>query len=459
MPTFKTLLISSYELGRQPFGLASPVAWLKQAGSHVDCLDLAVDRFDPNLVKAADLVAFYLPMHMATRMMVPIIEQVQQLNPQAHLCGYGLYAPVNAPYLQELGVQTILGGEFEAGLLSLVERLQTTQTIPDIQPEPLISIDRQTFLVPDRSDLPQLPQYAQLILADGAEVPVGYTETTRGCKHLCRHCPIVPVYNGRFRVIQPEVVLADVRQQVAAGARHITFGDPDFFNGPGHVIPLIQALHAEFPQLTYDVVIKVEHLLKQADKLPILKETGCLFITTAVESFDESILTIFEKHHTAADLEAALALCRQHNLLMIPTFVAFTPWTTLAGYQHFLAEIARLGLVEQVAPIQYSIRLLIPPGSRLLELPAVQSIIGPLDSAKLSYQWQNPDPAVEQLQQDLERLIHRGMHQNLPRADIFQQIWTRAYQETPTETAQLLQEAISATSPIGVPYMSEPWYC
>ena len=323
------LLLSTYEMGRQPFGLASPAAWLRRAGATVRCLDLSLAGLSTQAVQEAQLVGLYLPMHMATRMAAPVIEQVRQLNPLAHICCFGLYAPVNAAYLQGLGVHTILGGEFETGLVALIERLSATHNgqtpSSELQTAPYISLDRQQFLVPDRSDLPPLRQYAHLAVDGGAERIVGYTEASRGCKHVCRHCPVVPVYGGRFRIVQKEVVLADIRQQVAAGAQHLTFGDPDFLNGPGHALPLVTALHREFPDLTYDVTIKVEHLLKYQDHLQTLKQTGCLFITTAVESFDEHILTIFDKRHTRADLEQVLAHCRRLGLWLIPTFVAFTP--------------------------------------------------------------------------------------------------------------------------------------
>lgn len=477
--TFQVLLLSTYELGRQPFGLASPAAWLREAGATVRSLDLSLERLDAATVQSADLVAFYLPMHMATRMAVPLIEQVRRANPAAHLCCFGLYAPVNADYLRQLGVHTILGGEFESGLVELLKRLkpspqpagEETASRPQERgsfaaaplsrspapPLPLIALDRQTFRTPDRSDLPPLADYAHLRTGPAEERVVGYTEASRGCKHLCRHCPIVPVYGGRFRIVQPEVVLADIRQQVEAGAQHLTFGDPDFFNGPGHALPLVEALHREFPDLTYDVTIKVEHLRQQARHLPTLKHTGCLFITTAVESFDERILTFFDKRHTLAEFEEVLARCREIGLLLVPTFVAFTPWTTLAGYRHFLAEIARLGLVDTVAPVQYGLRLLIPSGSRLLELAEVQALIGPLDQAKLSYQWQNPDPQVETLQREIERLVHRANHQGRTRPDIFQMIWEQAHS---TATAQPQPPSPAHFAPQGfVPYLTEPWYC
>ncbi len=464
MMSFNVLLISTYEMGRQPFGLASPAAWLRSTGAQVRCLDLSVDPLEAEAVRAADMVAFYLPMHMATRMAVPVIAQVRHLNPTVHLCGFGLYAPMSADYLRRLGLETILGGEFEAGLLALARQIEqiknqkTGASPPRFLDFSSISLNRQHFLPPDRSGLPSLSRYAHLVDGRGRHVTVGYTEASRGCQHLCRHCPIVPVYNGRFRVVQPEVVLADIRQQVAAGAGHITFGDPDFFNGPGHALPLVTALHQEFPQLTYDVTIKVEHLLRHARHLPTLKQTGCLFITSAVESFDDRILTLFDKRHTGGDLSTALNLCRQAGLLLTPTFVAFSPWTTLAGYHAFLAELVRLELVDQVSPIQCAIRLLIPPGSKLLELPEMPALLEGLDEAKLSYTWRNPDPRMDELQADLELLVQRGEGQHWPRREIFRRVWERAFSGVGDPAGAIpCPEFPPPAQP--APYLSEPWYC
>jgi hypothetical protein len=454
------VLLSTYELGRQPFGLASPAAWLRQAGAQVTCCDLAINALEAEVINTADLVAFYLPMHTATRIAAPLIERVKQWNPRAQLCCYGLYAPLNEAFLRKLGVQTILGGEFETGLVALVQQWQAkASTVIDRQPA--IDLRRQQFLTPDRRDLPPLDRYAFLDLGDGKRRTVGYTEATRGCKHRCRHCPIVPVYDGQFRVVQREVVLADIRNQVAAGAQHITFGDPDFFNGPGHALPLVQALHAEFPELTYDVTIKVEHLLQQAEALPILRDTGCLFVTSAVEAVDDQILRLLDKGHTRADFIAAAQQCQEIGLTLNPTFVAFNPWISVAGYGDLLAVIEELGLVEHVPPIQYAIRLLITASSRLLELPSIQALLHPFDEAALVYPWHHPDPRVDQLQQDVIALVQRAEKEGQSRSAIFANIW------------QLAQEAQSASGGLHLteppsrhqrhsayaPRLSEPWYC
>lgn len=431
----KVVLISTYELGRQPFGLASPTAWLRARGHDVVCADLARIKMPAHAIAGADLIGFYLPMHTATRLALPVLERARALNPAARICCFGLYAPVNAELLRKLGANVILGGEFESDLARVADGL----------PAAAVS-ERLTFVTPDRSSLPPLMDYARLV-SGGEQKVVGYTEASRGCKHLCRHCPIVPVYQGTFRIVQREVVLADIRQQVAAGARHITFGDPDFFNGPGHAIPLVEALRAEHPALTYDVTIKVEHLLKHADLLPVLKRTGCLFVTSAVESLDDAVLAKLEKGHTRLDFFDVVRLTREAGLTLAPTFVAFTPWTTRESYAELLDVIADLDLIENVAPIQFAIRLLIPAGSRLLELQEIRDLIGPFDERALSYKWQH---SLDPLCSELQKLIRREEQRKSSRGEIFRRIQNCA-----------VGRAVSPVLPsrATIPYLTEPWYC
>ena len=455
----KSLLLSTYELGRQPFGLASPAAWLRARGAEVTCVDLSREALPQDAVRTADMIAFYVPMHTATRLAVALLPAIHDLNPRAHLCFYGLYAPVNEAYLRRLGVETILGGEFEAGLVSLATRLASGKN--GGQSEPVISLERLEFRLPDRSGLAPLEKYAHLTLPGGERRTVGYTEASRGCKHLCRHCPIVPVYNGVFRIVSREVVLEDVRQQVAAGAQHITFGDPDFFNGTGHALPLVEELHREFPGLSFDVTIKVEHLLKHREHLAKLRDTGCLFVTSAAESADDAVLERLDKHHTRADFLEAVQLLREVCLAFQPTFVPFTPWTTLDSYCELLELLREQRLIENVAPIQLAIRLLIPAGSRLLELPEMESIIGPFDEAALVYPWEHVDPRVDQLSAQLQEIVNSCEKLNLARNRIFERIEQAAYTAAgKTNPSPPAKDAFPIlASPATIPYLDEPWYC
>jgi hypothetical protein len=280
---------------------------------------------------------------------------------------------------------------------------------------------------------------------------VGYTEASRGCKHHCRHCPVVPVYGGLFRIVQPEIVLEDVRRQIAAGAAHITFGDPDFFNGPGHAIPIVEALHREWPWLSYDVTIKVSHLLQHRDLLAILKRTNCAFVTSAVESLDDTVLGKLDKGHSRADFLEAVALTRAIRLPLAPTFIPFHPWTTMESYREFLRTLAALDLTTQIAPIQLAIRLLIPEGSLLLELPEIRQMVGLFDARALYYPWHNPDRALDALCARIQEAIKREEKRRTPRAEIFRQIWDLA------QTGEFPD--IPLASRATIPYLTEPWYC
>jgi radical SAM superfamily enzyme YgiQ (UPF0313 family) len=451
------VLISTYELGRQPFGLASPAAWLRKRGHNVVALDLARQSLDETAIEQAKLIAIYLPMHTATRLAARLIPLLKEKSPGAHLCCYGLYAPMNVGYLRALGVSTILGGEFEEGLVQLAERRAASGKLASVQPpESLISMARLQFEVPDRSDMPALKNYAHLIVpGDGYRI-VGSTEASRGCKHLCRHCPIVPVYNGVFRIVSRDVVLEDIRRQVAAGAQHITFGDPDFFNGIRHAMELVQAFHRAFPAVTYDATIKIEHLLKYKDHLPALRDTGCLFVISAVESVDDAVLEFLDKEHTREDFLRVIKTFRELGMTLHPTFVPFTPWTTVDGYLDLLRVIAEQRVVENVAPIQLGIRLLIPEGSRMLELDEVRRLVGPFDPRSLAYPWKNTDSRLDALSETVQEIAAAAERQKGSRSSTFERIWKAAHTAAGLSAPQL---NLSARSQVSVPFLSEPWYC
>jgi len=238
----------------------------------------------------------------------------------------------------------------------------------------------------------------------------------------------------------------------------MTFGDPDFFNGIGHAIPLVQALHTEFPHLTYDVTIKIEHLLRYAEHLPTLRETGCVLITSAVEAVQDHILHLLDKGHTRQDFFDALALCQQTGLHLNPTFVAFTPWTTLDDYIELLTVLATQNLIAHVAPIQLAMRLLLPAGSTLLALPEMRPYLQGFDASALTYRWVHPDPRVAQLCDETLKLVQSGEAETASRHEIFARLWAAAH-KTAGLPAVAVPEPVVAPRRGPIPYLDEPWYC
>jgi len=448
------LLVSCYELGHQPLGLAWPRAFLEQAGYAPETLDLAVEPFDADKARRARLVAISVPMHTALRLGVRAAEQVRRLNGSCRIVFHGLYALLNAEHLSAHGADAVLGGELEQELVALVRRWDAGEE-PAIAPR--ATLERLPFPPPSRAGLPALTRYASLARA-GKLVPAGYVEASRGCLHTCLHCPVPAVYGGRFFTVPRDVVLTDIRRLVAAGAGHITFGDPDFLNGPGHAVKLVRVLHDEFPHVSYDFTAKIEHVLEQRRLVPEFGATGCAFVVSAVESLSDNVLARLEKGHTKADVLGALAILRDAGVPLRPSFIPFTPWSTLDDYLELLSFIDAEGLIDHVDPVQYTIRLLIPPGSLLLSRPAIGPFLGPLDPAAFTYRWTHPDPRMDALQRAASALVERA-------AGSGEDAWTTFYRlrALAEERAGLPRTSGGVAPPPPerpIPArLTEPWFC
>lgn len=470
------LLVSCYELGHQPLSLASPLATLRRAGYVPVVVDTSVEELSDETIADARLVAISVPMHTALRLGTHIAERVRTIHPTAHICFYGLYASLNADYLLRAHADSIIGGEYEEALLAQVRALEVLPQndfqdthgsaieVPGVRTRERLGkpvLARLPFAAPMRDALPGPQRYARLVRGDEMRL-AGYVEASRGCLHTCRHCPITPVYGGRFFVVPREVVLADIRAQVQAGVQHITFGDPDFLNGPRHSLEIVRALHAEFPSVTFDATIKIEHILERRALFHELGALGCAFVVSAVESLSEQVLRHLAKGHTRADVVEALRIVSDARIPLRPTFVAFTPWTTATDYLELLDFVEEHDLIEHVDPVQYTIRLLVPPGSALLDEEDAASWVGPLDEANFSYRWSHPDPRMDQLHHEVSALVERATSAQHDHATTFSAV--RAL--TRDLLGQPALARVGAPSRGGVrvankpvPHLSEPWFC
>ena len=477
------LLISCYEVGHQPVGVAQPMGFLEQAGYAPAALDISVEDFDAERVKQARFIGISVPMHTALRLGVRVAELIRTLNTHSHICVFGLYASINAEYLLSHVADSVIGGEYETPLVNLVKALdreppaisspRAEENRDEHELAAIEGVSRRGHIVspflkrfpvhaptPSRTNLPPLTRYAHLEY-QGTEHVVGYVEASRGCLHTCLHCPIVPVYEGRFFLVPEDVVLGDIRQQVEAGATHITFGDPDFLNGPGHSLSIVRAMHAEFPLLTFDFTAKIEHLLKHRTCVPELAALGCLFVISAVESFSDTVLTYLKKGHTAADVVIVLKILRAFDVTLRPSLVAFTPWTTLDDYVAMFDIVEANDLIDAIDPVQYAIRLLVPPGSALINQPeqdgSIETFLGPLDQAGFQYHWTHPDPRMDQLHQDISSAVEDAAKAAEDPIDTFYRLRAMTYRMAGrTVTAVHRSRRAQQSRP---PRMSEPWFC
>jgi radical SAM superfamily enzyme YgiQ (UPF0313 family) len=460
--TTDVLLISCYELGHQPAGISMPLGFLRREGIHAEAIDLSVEGFDAAKIKQANFIGISVPMHTALRLGANVAEEIRKINKDCHICFYGLYASLNADYLLKTVADSIIGGEFETPLIHLVKAIEAKEPLnvegvktKTVEAAPVLA--RLNFAKPERKVLPELKLYARLQY-QGEERLVGYVEASRGCLHYCTHCPIPSVYGGRFFIVQADVLLDDIRSLVAAGAQHITFGDPDFFNGPMHSLRIIRAMHEEFPHLTFDCTIKIEHIIKHKELLAEFAQLGCIFVVSAVESLSDKVLAHLEKGHTQEDVYTALEILRNAGIALRPSLVSFTPWTTLDDFIEVLDFVETENLIDALDPVHFSIRLLVPPGSILLEREETKRWLGRLNQEMFTYEWQHPDRRLDELQKQVANIVERAAQTNEDAMQTFYQIRDLAYLMRGDDATSLARANISSLR-IRPPRLTEAWFC
>lgn len=443
----RVLLISTYELGRQPLHVASPAAALEAAGHEVRAHDVSVQPWDPSIVDWADAVGVSAPMHTAMRLAIQVGRSVKERRPDMPLAVYGLYE-ATAGQGDTHPFDRVIVGEYEKALVDWVGG--------GIQDSPVtIHLGRGGFTRPQRHVLPPLSRYAKLSI-NGEERLVGSVEASHGCLHRCRHCPLPVVYDGRLRIVDADTVLADIDQQVEEGAQHITFGDPDFLNGPAHSLRIIRAMHERHPDLTFDCTVKVEHILAHADIWSEFAASGCLFVVSAFETMNDDILALLDKGHTADDAARAVHILRDVGIDIRPSWLPFTPWTTRDDIDTMFRFISAHDLIGSTDPVQMGIRLLIPTGSLMLGIDGIDDFLGPYDDRALSYVWSSADPAMDVLSDTLLQMAETGAAEGHSTTEIFMNQWLAVVEGTDLEEPVL---AIESGATTGRPRLTEPWFC
>jgi hypothetical protein len=151
-------------------------------------------------------------------------------------------------------------------------------------------------------------------------------------------------------------------------------------------------------------------------------------------------------------MDRALAILAAAGIPIQPTWVPFTPWTSLADYIDMLAWIRAHNLIQHVPVVQLSVRLLVPPESALLDHPDVAGWRGPLDAANFTYAWQHPDPRMDQLQREVAHLAEQGSDDPY---EAFTAVEKLAYaldgRSAPQHPLTLYQPA--------PPRLTEDWFC
>ena len=376
----KILLLSFYDLGKQPKIISELYQKLNNGTNEIDIVDYSVEEKTLNL-KNYDALGVYASMHTAS---VLAEEYLRNKDLPNKLFVFGLYAKV---------------------FKEMFQNFEIIQNLDNADLESLLNVqlnEEYSFKhsVPDRTVLPSITDYSHIV--DGSNnLIAGSVETTYGCKHECTHCPVPIEFNGTFKTFGTDKILKDVSNQVEAGAKHISFNDPDFFNGPKHALKILEALNIEHPDLTYDSTIKVEHILKYPDYFKELKNLNMLFVISAFETTNDRVLNILKKNHSSLDLNSAVEFSLSHSIDIRPTWMPFSPWTEKQDLPNIIKLIEEYRLRETVDPIQLTIKLLVPKNSLILNDPDINNYLEEYDPSSFSYSWRYMSPDMDKLQNDL----------------------------------------------------------
>lgn len=403
----RLVLLSTYELGARPLGCTVPAALLEAAGHEVRAVDLSIEPWPAGEVAAADGVVLSVPMHTALRLGNAVVDRLRGERPGVPLFVHGLYAHAAAAAAGR-GFRpgdVAVAGEAGDRLVAWASDLAPPERPPAALVTEIGSARPGPRPAQARAGLPDLASYARLRVGEDERL-VGTLATTSGCNHRCRHCPVPVVYGGRSRPEHLDTALAEAGALVAEGAVHLHLADPDFLNRPAHAVAFARALHAAHPGVTFDATIKVSHLLRHARLLPDLAAAGLAFVISALESTSDVVLGRLDKGHDRAGGREAVRLLRRAGIEPRPSFLPFTPWTARDDVIDLLDFVAEEDLVWNVDAVQYGIRLLLPPGSLLLEDPdevLAASLTGD-DPAAGGTAWRSADPALDACQADVAAL-------------------------------------------------------
>jgi radical SAM superfamily enzyme YgiQ (UPF0313 family) len=447
----RVLLLSTYELGHQPLGIAAPAAVLESAGHETRPFDLSQVDLPAAAVEWADALVVSVPMHTATRLGSDVIGRLRSARPALPVAFHGLYAPVVAAAGVAQPGDLLVAGDPSGALLDWLAALGAGAPAPDRLPP--VRIDLGPVKTPAsgpplRRGLPPLSQYAKFARGSDLKV-VASVAASHGCNHTCRHCPVAPIYGGRSRPIALETVMADIDQVVELGAEHVSFADPDFLNRPGHAREIAGLLHRRHPTVSFDATVKIEHILRHEQLWPELAAAGLVFLTSAFESRDDYVLQLLEKGHSAAEEQAAVGVARGSGIEIRPSWMPFTPWTTIESVADLLEFSAKADLVWSTDAVQYSIRLLLPAGSLLLD----DADLG------LEPEWVAADRRLDDLQLAIAARAELGTTTDETPAETFAGIW---------EVARKAGARLASTPPPPDtpwlpgperPRLTESWFC
>jgi len=241
-------------------------------------------------------------------------------------------------------VDYVVAGEGEYAFAELVERLATAQGgdgIPGVFFErngEVIGARQEGFI--DLSALPDLPFElvdVERYITKRPELGVDrHFEicTSRGCPHRCGFCYIESVHDRRWRGMDADAVVDNIKTLVQRFALEcVSFREDNFFVSRTRVERMARRLIEEHAGVKWAASSRIDYFAEYSPEfVDLLRQSGCVLLTFGVESGAQRVLDFVHKDIRVDQVEKVARLVRDHGIRATYHFMGGFPSETTGEF-------------------------------------------------------------------------------------------------------------------------------
>lgn len=272
-------------------------------------------------------------------------ESLRRELPKTFLVAGGVQATL-VPEEIAPAVDVLVMHEGEETLVDLCRLLADGRDPRQVQPPGIAWLDEQGTLqkTPSRGfianlddlpfpayDLVDIPAYENpLHVIGGARLPV---IGSRGCPYDCSFCASPRMWQRKVRWRSGKNLVAEMKALIKEyGISYFHFWDDNFTLGRTFVQEFCREVLEEKLEIKWVCLDRAEHVVKNADLLPLMKEAGCIGIEVGMESANPDTFLYINKQQDSSAVVSANDLMKRHEIAPLYTCMAMNPGETINGY-------------------------------------------------------------------------------------------------------------------------------
>lgn len=318
-----------------PLGLCYVAAVFREAGAEVTILDYIVegyskeslarklDEFQPDAVGISSVT-------MNFKTAARIIQDVKAYNPNLITLFGGPHVTFDAPATLKRypEVDIIALGESELTIRELVPVLKDRSKWKDVEGiafmenGTLVNNGRRKFI----KELDTIPLPARDLLPVSRYLALGFPVsiiTSRGCPYRCIFCQGTRMVGHKIRYRETMAIADEIERILALGFPRINIAD-DFFTSSRKQVKLlcdeIKRRNLKFGWSAFARVNSVSHEL-----LETMMDAGCDAISFGIESGNQEMLDLVEKHIKLDQVRKAVKICKEVGMYVFASFIVGLP--------------------------------------------------------------------------------------------------------------------------------------